>query len=249
MPSKAVFYEKSSYCDKYAILAEAIKPCAIRCLFFLLTSTQVRISQVIIFPADYEHHRRFTIKSTALELVVLFVPFVAGQWMGSEGPLSEKCGEVCESSGDDLRQCDRAYNEDITIEEHLACMCDDTIPSLAECVSCGTKASGEELAEEWENYSGIVDLYSSVLCTPGASRYLDEVLESMMHNAAPTPVPSTTVESTVMLRTPAATPPQGDDNNDGDENENENVTTAGAPVYTQAPFMLAAAGVALAAVL
>ncbi|KAL2212913.1 hypothetical protein CC79DRAFT_1361750 [Sarocladium strictum] len=190
-------------------------------------------------------------KSAALALVVLFMPFVAGQWMGIEGPLSEKCGEVCESSGDDLRQCDRAYNEEITIEEHLACMCDDTIPSLAECVSCGTKASNEEQAEEWENYAGIVDLYSSVLCTPGASRYLDEVLQSMMQDATPTPAPSAAVESTVIISTLAATPAQGDDNNDGNDNEkeNENVTTASAPAYTQAPFMVAAAGLALAAAL
>lgn len=188
-------------------------------------------------------------KSTTFKLVVLSVPFVAGQWMGFEGPLSEKCSEVCDSSSDDLRQCDRAYNQDITIEEHLACMCDDTIPSLAECVSCGTTASDKEQAEEWENYSGIVDLYSLVLCTPGASRYLDEVLVSMMHDATPVIAPSTAVESTVMIGTPAATPTQAGGNGNDNDNGNENVTTAGAPAYTQAPFMLAAAGIALVAAL
>ena len=106
-----------------------------------------------------------------------------------------------------------------------------------------SQASDKKQGEEWANSSELVDLYSSVLCTPGASRYLNEALESIMYYAPPTPAPSTAVESTVLNGTQEATPTQSNDN------RNENVTTAAASAYTQTPFVLGAAGIALAAAL
>ena len=190
--------------------------------------------------------------------VALFANLAAAQ-STYDDPLLKDCPD-CKSTWDQFEECVELTD----LAEHKVCICERATPKLFECIECGTEANESSEDESyWAQQEVLASLQSSIICAPTASISYDDFMSAFNDGAyssewdaltATRSMPDGYISTDSDYVTPAPWTPTpsptptgdaGDDGGDGDDIEN--VSTGAAPAITQAPLMLAAAGLALAA--